>query len=262
VRRIKLPVLMYHHVGSASVGPYSRLTIEPSDFEKQIRWLAAHGYSTIRSQDWIEWRQNQRALPQKPIMITFDDGYADVIKYALPLLHRYHFTALIFVVTSLLGRTNEWDELDGWGPHRLVTAAQIREWASLGFEFGAHSRTHRNLTTLSAKDVQDEIVGSSSDLERILGTRPVSFAFPWGATNDLVSELAGRTFDLCLTVEEGFNFTTTDRCNIRRLMVNPNESLLGFICRLRLGFQPWACIRRTFRLRSRIRALLKQIECS
>ena len=89
----KLPVLMYHHVGPYRPGTYRPITISPERFERQIRWLARRGYAGITPSDWLRWLREGKGLPEKPILLTFDDAYADVAQYALPILKRYGFSA-------------------------------------------------------------------------------------------------------------------------------------------------------------------------
>ena len=106
----KLPVLLYHHVGHFKPGTYRELTVLPEKFERQIRWLARRGYIGVRPADWLNWVRDGKSLPEKPILLTFDDAYADVAEYALPILRKYGFSGAVFVVTERLGGTNTWDE--------------------------------------------------------------------------------------------------------------------------------------------------------
>src|ERR1700730_6891640 len=136
----KLPVLLYHHVGPRRPGTFPQLTISSQTFERQVRWLARIGYGRIRPSYWLAWLLDRTGLPEKAVLITFDDGYADLTEYALPVLQHYGFGAGVFIVTGQVGGTNAWDE--GSAPHQLMTGDQIRYWATQGIEFCAHSRTH------------------------------------------------------------------------------------------------------------------------
>ncbi|MGA9427849.1 MAG: glycosyltransferase, partial [Terracidiphilus sp.] len=111
----RCPVLLYHHVGPLREGTYHQLTISAKAFARQIRWLARRGYTGILPSDWLRWLRDGTGLPRKPIMITFDDGYADIAQYALPILRRYGFGATVFIVTARTGGTNTWDEARGCG---------------------------------------------------------------------------------------------------------------------------------------------------
>ena len=108
------------------------MTVSPAKFEQQIRWLARRGFQGICPRDWLQWLREGKGLPDKPILLTFDDAYADTAEYALPILKKYGFGAAVFVVTERLGGTNTWDEAEGCGTLHLMTAEQIRYWADAG----------------------------------------------------------------------------------------------------------------------------------
>jgi peptidoglycan/xylan/chitin deacetylase (PgdA/CDA1 family)/glycosyltransferase involved in cell wall biosynthesis len=254
---VKLPVLMYHHVGPFRPGTYPSLTVPPSMFRHQIHWLARRGYVGIRADDWTSWIRTGRGLPERPILITFDDAYADVVEYALPVLRQYGFSATIFVVTSQIGGTNAWDEIKGIGPHRLMTREQICRWAAEEIEFGAHSRTHADLRTVSNSDLEREVVGSGEDLRGTLGRKVTSFAYPYGFYNDGVSQCVANSFDVAFTCEEGLNSARSKPFLLRRTMVLPNDSWLDWVFRVKLGWSPFQQLRAKIRLRTRIRKVLK-----
>ena len=144
----KLPILSYHNVGLAQPGVHPLLTVSPDCSAQQIAWLAHRGYSPIHTSDWHAWLKEKRPLPKRPVLITFDDGYAEMARYALPILRRYGFKAVVYIVTGLIGKTNEWDTRMGFGELRLMTERQIGEWGGQGIEFGAHTRDHADLRKL------------------------------------------------------------------------------------------------------------------
>ncbi|HTB98134.1 MAG TPA: glycosyltransferase [Terracidiphilus sp.] len=233
----RCPVLMYHHIGPSRPGAYRELTVSPEKFEQQIRWLSRWNYVAIQPSHWLRWRKEGAGLPQKPICITFDDAYEDIAEYALPILRRYGFSAAVFVVTGEIAGTNAWDEAQGSGTLRLMNAETIRSWAAQGIEFGAHSRTHADLTKLSASQCRDEIAGSKSDLAAILGSPVLSFAYPYGEYNEAVCNIVRDEFELAFSTIEGLNDLQTDPHLIRRAAIGPDDSLLGFAMNVRFGGQ-------------------------
>lgn len=250
---MRLPVLMYHHVGPPSTGISPEYSVTPAEFARQMERLAHWGYTPIRTEDWIEWCREGKPLPQKPVLITFDDAYADLVEHALPVLQRRRFPAVVFVVTGLLGKTNEWDEKDESRALRLMSADQIREWAQQRIEFGAHSRTHSDLTSLSPAELEREIAGSASELESILSLRPTAFAYPYGKSNREVRERVSRGFDLSFTVADGLNsFSMASHCLMRRVAVYPRDGMLAFGFAVRIGFRPLDRLRERVRIRTRI----------
>ena len=253
---VRLPVLMYHHIGPARPGTFPEWTVSPKQFERQMRWLARRGYSGICPADWIKWLREGTGLPDKPILLTFDDGFEDLVEYGLPVLRRYGFGGAVFIVTERVGGTNTWDEAQGSATHRLMTAEQIRYWATQGIEFGAHSRTHSDLTTLSTNELENEIVGSRDDLAKILGAPVTSFAYPFGSYNQAVYECARGAFSLTFRADEqtpGINYLCTGPYNLQRTTVHPSDSLADLECRVRWGHSPIHEWRGRLRLRSRFK---------
>jgi peptidoglycan/xylan/chitin deacetylase (PgdA/CDA1 family) len=186
------------------------------------------------------------------VLLSFDDAYADLAEYALPVLRRYGLGAAVFVVTGRVGETNTWDEGRGSGTLPLMTAEQIRYWTTQGIEFGAHSRTHADLTTLDAKELTQEVIGSRNDLAVILGCRVTSFAYPYGFYNQAVYECVRGAFDLAFRVDEktpGINLLGTDPRLLERSMVQSGDTLLDLACRVRWGYSP------LLNLRIRLRGL-------
>ena len=233
------PVLMYHHVGPLQMGAYPKITISPDKFREQMEWLKLNGYTTIRTVDWLAFYLEGKPLPPKPVMLTFDDAYEDLIEYAFPLLKKNGYTASVFVVTGEVGGHNSWDLKNGYASLRCMSEDQIRRWAGLGIEFGAHSRTHADLTMLSNSELEQEIAGSGRDLAEILGTAPLSFAYPYGYYNDAVRVRAENSYKLAFTCDKGLNGLGTEPHMLRRTMVRPGDSLLEFGLRVKFGGFPF-----------------------
>lgn len=231
----KLPVLLYHSVGPALGGTHPELTVPPKRFERQMLWLANRGFRGIRPSDWFEWCRERRSLPAKPILITFDDGYADICEYALPVLRQHGFAAAVYIVTGEIGGTNSWDLHKTAARHDLMTADEIRIWAADGIEFGVHGRTHAKLTALSQAALDFEVHQGADELASLLGSRPISFAYPYGDANDLVRKCVCGVFDAAFSTEEGLNDLQTDPYALKRTMVLPTDSMLNFASRVRFG---------------------------
>jgi len=117
--------------------------------------------------------------------ITFDDGYLNNLRHALPVLKRFGFTSTCYVVSGLLGKTNVWDAGQGIAQVPLMDSADLQAWAAAGQEVGSHTQTHANLSLLSDTDLNLEVKGSKAALESIVwqsgGVR--HFCYPYGALN-------------------------------------------------------------------------------
>ena len=235
---IKLPILLYHRVGPERAETVPGLNILPDTFERQVRGLKRCGYSGIRPSDWLNFSQHAKPLPRKPIILSFDDGYADTGEYALPILRRYGFNAVMYIVTGEIGRTNRWDQAHGYASLSLMSADDIRYWTAEGIEFGAHSRTHALLTGLSRSGMIDEVEGSAHALSGIVGMRVTSFAYPYGKYNEEVLRVVECNFDLAMSTHSGLN-SLTNRCSLlRRIAVQPGHNLLDFALSVKFGRNP------------------------
>lgn len=254
---VRLPVLCYHRVGPPDPDRRSAfLTVPTEKFAEQVRWLHRHGYHTIRSGDWAAFCAGERTLPPRPVLITFDDGYADVAEHALPVLERQGMTAVIYLVTARLGGTNGWDEANGFPLRRLMDADQVRQWAARGIEFGGHSRRHVNLTTLAPAELEAELRGNQEDLTALLGAPADSFAYPYGETNTAVRAATRAVFKLAVGTSEGINDPGRDLHDLLRTYILPHELMFDFASRVRRGYSVVRKVQGALRVRTRLRQLV------
>ncbi len=249
----RLPVLMYHHIGPPRPNSDRDLTVSTERFEAQMRFLARRGYIGIRPSDWLAWVRNGKPLPEKPMLLTFDDAFEELTDHAFPVLERYGFGGLVFVVTNCVGGTNLWDEPRGFALRRCLTAAQIQDWSVKGIDFGAHSRNHPDLTTLAESGLRDELEGSRSALEKIIGTPVVSFAYPYGHYDAATAKCAREYFNLAFTIENGLNTLRTDLGRLHRNMVYAWDTPLDLEFLVRLGWNPVRTL--SISLRKRLRRI-------
>jgi peptidoglycan/xylan/chitin deacetylase (PgdA/CDA1 family)/glycosyltransferase involved in cell wall biosynthesis len=252
---VRVPVLLYHHVGAAVSGAASGLTVTTEQFSAQMRWLKQRGYTGISAGQWLGWLREGAALPPKPVLVTFDDALADLATQAFPVLREHGFRATVFVVTQQIGKSNTWSELDA-GMQRCLDSGQLREWASQGIEFGAHSQTHPDLTRLSRAQLEAELRGSRKELEQLLQVPVRAFAYPFGYYNSAVVELVRRYFDLAFTTEEGVNDLGSDPHLLKRTMSLPSDFTVDLAARLRWGWSPLHAVRAPLRVRTRLRAMV------
>ena len=234
----RIPVLMYHHVGRPLENFDPDLTVSTQQFETHIRFLARRGYFGIRISDWLAWIQEAKPLPARPMLLTFDDAFEDLKDSVFPVLERYGFGGLVFVATNCVGKTNRWDEPRGFTLRACLTAEQIQYWSAKGIDFGAHSRNHPDLTTLSESEVRDELAGSRADLEEIVGAPVISFAYPFGHYDDAAARCAQEQFALSFTTDDGLNNLRTDRSRLHRNMVYAWDTPLDLEFLVRLGWNP------------------------
>jgi glycosyltransferase involved in cell wall biosynthesis/peptidoglycan/xylan/chitin deacetylase (PgdA/CDA1 family) len=250
---VRLPILLYHHVGQDTLGEYRELTVSPATFERDIRWLSRHGYTGIGPSQWLDWIRQGTPLPNKPVLITFDDAYADIAKHALPVLEKYRFRGLVFVMTERVGSTTPWDGAP------TMRADEIADWSRRGIDFGAHTKTHPDLTKLSDAELDAEIRGSKADLEAFLGMPVTTFAYPFGLTNSKAVAKVRNTYDLGFSTIEGVNDLSTDLSLLKRAMVHEGSPLAVLRWQLRFGYNPIQRVRFRLAIRTRARRLISWI---
>lgn len=166
-------ILMYHRVADICE---NSLCVTPSRFAEQMAWLDRHGLRGVGVGDLVD---AMRAGRHRGLVgITFDDGYANLVEAALPALLRHGFTATMFVVSGLLGQTNQWDEGPVWP---LMPAGQVRELAAAGMEIGSHTVTHMRLAGADPDLLKVEVGDSRASLSDLTGTAIRGFAYPYGS---------------------------------------------------------------------------------
>ncbi|MEV5954325.1 polysaccharide deacetylase family protein [Streptomyces sp. NPDC051987] len=169
---------MYHSVGDCSDDPY-RVTVTPERLDQQLGWLRRRG---LRGVSVAELRAARaRGEGRRLVGLTFDDGYADFLDHALPLLERWGCGATLFVLPGRLGGDNAWDPL---GPRKaLLTADGIRRAAKGGVEIGSHGLTHVDLTKADEATLRAEVADSRALLEELVQAPVEGFCYPYGTVD-------------------------------------------------------------------------------
>ena len=219
-----MPILMYHYI---RVNPDPRdvlgfnLSVTPSDFKSQMDWLAANGYHPIDFDDLRGYLWRNEILPERPVILTFDDGYRDLYTTAFPILRTRNFKAVSYVVSGFVNSPS------------YVTADQILEMDASGIQIGAHTVSHSDLTTLSAPSLHHEVFDSKAMLEALTGHPVIDFCYPSGKYNDAVLAMAHAAgFETATTTQPGIAHSAADRYVWTRIRVSGGESLDQFIASL------------------------------
>jgi peptidoglycan/xylan/chitin deacetylase (PgdA/CDA1 family) len=217
---IRVPILMYHYV---RVNPEPRdslgaaLSVAPSDFAAQMDWLAQSGYHPITLDDLYAFLSGARGLPSRPIVLTFDDGYADFYYAALPVLRSHDFKAVAYVVSGFMGRPG------------YMSSAQVAEADRTGIQIGSHTVDHPNLTRQSFGSLGYELAASKQSLEQLLGHPVLSFCYPSGRFNPRVmSAVQAAGYQDATTTQFGSVRTLAGRYSWGRLRVSGGENLQQF----------------------------------
>ena len=186
----RLPILMYHRVAPEGAVATARWRLTPESFEEQLRYLRDAGFHSVTLEQWREAVHTKKPLPGRAVVLTFDDGYRDFAEYAWPLLKRYGFSAIMFLVAGRIGGTNDWDRAFG-EEVGLMAWDEILALQKEGVEFGCHTVTHAPLTGLSPADVVRELARSRAILESKLKVPVDAIAYPYGDQDHGVQHLAG-----------------------------------------------------------------------
>jgi peptidoglycan/xylan/chitin deacetylase (PgdA/CDA1 family)/glycosyltransferase involved in cell wall biosynthesis len=228
--RLRIPVVMYHRiVASAADGGRHGIWVTRERFAAQLAQLQRRGFTTVTFEDVAAHLDGGRRLPRRPILLTFDDGYADNHALALPLLRQHHMRAVVFLIGDPSLRSNVWDAGTGEPAVPLLDDAQLREMAAAGIEFGSHTATHARLTTLSPERLAAELEGSRRALEARTGRPVLSLCYPYGDVNRAVkAATAAAGYRFGVASDSGPLRFGDDLLEIRRAQIFPRTDGFGF----------------------------------
>ncbi len=221
-----VPVLMYHRVDprlSAGDPITVSLTVMTPVFESQLRLLRAAGYESARLAAVRDALDHRAPLPPRQAILTFDDGYEDNYTVVFPLLRRYGFTAVFFVVTSAVGTRDH------------LTASQIREMAGAGMDIESHGVHHIDFSVLRPEVARRELVESRKTIEGWTGRAVAFFAYPAGRYNDALERLLETLgYRGALTTQYGFVTLDSRPFALERVRITHDDTPGSFAHKLGL----------------------------
>lgn len=204
----EVPILMYHHVAEGT----NSLFVSPSNFEEQMSYLYAKGYQTLSLDELFEKSQ------EKKFIITFDDGYKDVIENAEPILKRLGFQATVFLIVNDIGK-------EGY-----LTLKDIKILEQAGWAFGSHTLNHKNLLSLDKEKAEKEISQSKERLELILKNPVTFFNYPVGKFNEDIIEIVKEAgYKGAVTTLFGKDNIISEIYQLLRIRVSGSDTLESFI---------------------------------
>lgn len=212
---------MYHVLAAASPNSvFPKLYVPPAQLAAQTDWLSAHGYEAITLRQLFAAWTGLRALPPRPIVLSFDDGYLSDYTAALPTLRRHHWPGVLDLAVSNLRP----GDIEPWQVRRLIAA---------GWEIAAHTISHADLTKLGTAQLRHEVAGSRTDLGRMFGVPVDFFCYPFGHYDDRV---------IAAVKAAGFHGATTENAGLARpsepftldrIDIQPGNGVHGLIESLR-----------------------------
>jgi peptidoglycan/xylan/chitin deacetylase (PgdA/CDA1 family) len=166
-------VLMYHKFATENC---DFLTVTTTQFETQLIYLKTENYQFITAQNLLDFYIDNKPLPPKPLLLTFDDGYVNNLELAYPILKKHGAKATIFIPTSFVGTTNKWDN----GSDAIMSLEQLKSLDPSVFELALHSHEHRNYADLNVAEIASDVAQNVTFFKKNnLNYTPV-FAYPYG----------------------------------------------------------------------------------
>ena len=235
-------VLMYHMISEhlpKNKSKFNRLRVKPSEFEKQLIWLKNNNFKSYTLSELVDLEQ----IPEKSIVITFDDGYEDNFKNAFALLKKYGFKATIYIVLNRFEQNWATDKdlnqvSNELNSEKMLLNEQIKEMIDSGLiEIGSHTLDHVNLPKLTFNEKITQIKESKEKIEEIFNIICNSFAYPFGFFDkESVKIVKELTYTNATTTVNGvFDKTKYSNFEIPRIMVSGRQSLFSFILKIKKG---------------------------
>ncbi len=222
-----IPILCYHRFARACDSP---LCMPADVFERQMKYLKDNGYRVIAPEELLDFLDYRKAIPQKAVMISIDDGYRSVYNVAYPILKKYGFGATLFVYIDYIGVSS-----------KALTWGHLRELKREGFYIGSHSVAHSDLSKQKANEdgkaylarLKREIFRSKEIIDRKLNQDTLIFSYPFGRRNQTVISLSRQAgYKIAVTVDRGGNPFFADPFLIRRDQILKRD-MNRFISRLK-----------------------------
>lgn len=212
---IGVPVLYYHSVDPSEA---NEVIISPEKLKEELTFIKDSGYTTLTMSELNDYILNNAPIPEKSIVITFDDGYADNYANAFPILKELDMKATIFVISNFTDK-------DGY----YMTSQQIKEMSDYGIDIQSHTASHAHLNQLTYEEQLNELKTSKEKLESITEKPVISIAYPFGDYDDntiLASKEAG--YSLSFNTNRGLSDRTDNPLSLNRIYVSSLYSIEQF----------------------------------
>lgn len=242
-------VLFYHRVNDhdrMALGPVSaELSVRPADFEWQLDWLLRQGFRPVDLASFTAMIEGRQPADPRAVLLTFDDGYADNLHVAAPILARAGVPAVLFLATGFVGddsgRRWRWGDPPGLG--RFLTAAEVADLARSGIAIASHTVTHPRMPTCRDADLDTELSNSRDAIDKLAGACQSAFAYPEGCVDDRVEAAVRRAgYALAFTTVTGPVRPGDNPLRLRRTEVSATDSRFVFALKMR-GALDWTRIK-------------------
>jgi peptidoglycan/xylan/chitin deacetylase (PgdA/CDA1 family) len=206
--KIKIPVICYHSINKDPSGK-SPIIISPEKFRQHLKAIKDNGYTTLTMTQFNDYILGDMPVPEKSVLITFDDGYMDNYTNAFPILKEFNMNATIFVISSYL---------DG---KEYMSPSNVKEMSDYGIDIESHTVSHLRLSELTYEQQLSELINSKEALEKLTGKPIVSIAYPEGKYNDdTIKAVADAGYSMGFTIDRGYAGIGDNSAKLNRMCVD------------------------------------------
>lgn len=206
--KIKIPVICYHSINKDPSGK-SSIIISPEKFRQHLQAIKDNGYTTLTMAQFNDYILGDKPIPEKSVLLTFDDGYMDNYTNAFPILKEFNMNATIFVISNYL---------DG---KEYMSPNAVREMSDYGIDIESHTVSHLRLSELSYEQQLNELKSSKEALEKLTGKPVISIAYPEGKYNeDTMKAVLEAGYTMGFTIDRGYVGIGDDPVKLNRLCVD------------------------------------------
>ena len=233
-----IPVLNYHAIDDTdNINSSHNVSVSLASFKEQISWLHKEGYKTVTNEELNDLLFHKKKIPGKHVLITFDDGYFSLHKYALGILSDFGYTATLFLSTSFIGNPYNQNDFEFVNHDRQLTWPEIRDLSSNGWSIQSHGYTHTRMTHLDIPSIAKEVTLSKTIIEQNLGKTVDAFAFPYGIYNKaVIDQLKNAGYTSAYTVHSGKLYPSAKRFQIPRIEINNADSMDSYKIKVLTGY--------------------------
>jgi len=235
-----ISILMYHQVGQfAAMRGHRSTYCDHRRFAAQMGLLKRLRYNVLSMDQVLACLAREQPIPPRAVALTFDDGYENFYEYAFPVLHRYEFPAMVYLITDLIGQPSAWFAQEGRDTPLLMGVERIRQLRSAGIDFGSHGATHRKLAEVDADSLHDEVFRSKQQLEALLDEAVDHFCYPYGSHNLAAAEaVAAAGYASAVTCQRAAATPRFDPLLLPRKAISFGDNLAGYLWKLQFKDQP------------------------
>lgn len=229
-------ILLYHTLVKPGDFVGAQYCTAPEDFRDQMRMLREDGFNPVPLADLVAAMQGRGSLPDRPVVVAFDDGYACNYSAGLPVMQEFGIPGSIFMVAGRIAGINDWQVLEGCPERRMLNPTELRALADAGIDIGSHTMTHCFLGGAEQATVKSEVADSKARIEDVIG-RPVRhFAYPYGSISaGALAAVKEAGYQAGCSSIQGKNLAGTDRFRLRRIEVKGYDTPASFRRKLHYG---------------------------